>query len=282
VPNAGHLPPAEGPFAAHETFGPVARCVADLELLFNVLADLKPDGAPALTSEQARAKAERDLRGCRVAWYTDDGVAPVTAETKHAVVAAAQALGRVGLVPIEARPPGVEQAPKLWLALFARAVQRQMCALYGQREELAGPAAQDMLARGADAPEQTLDDYFAAWFRRDQLRAELLAWMQQTPLVVAPVGAVPAFPHGARKVLVGEEWLSVWRAFSYAQTFNVFGLPVVVVPAGRSPAGLPVGVQIVGRPGAEMEALAAARIVETALGGWQPPLLLPTDGHNPL
>ncbi len=129
---------------------------------------------------------------------------------------------------------------------------------------------------------QTLDDYFDAWFLRDRLRAELLAWMETTPLVVAPVGAVPAFQHGARKVSVDGVTLSVWRAFSYAQTFNVYGLPVVVVPAGRSLAGLPIGVQIVGRPRAEREVLSAARIVEAALGGWQVPELLSAHRHNPL
>jgi amidase len=65
--------------------------------------------------------------------------------------------------------------------------------------------------------------------------------------------------------------MSTFRAFSYSQTFNVFDLPVVVVPAGRSANGLPIGVQIVGRPFAEETVLAAAAIVEAALGGWQPP-----------
>ncbi|PYS88300.1 MAG: hypothetical protein DMF64_20675 [Acidobacteria bacterium] len=275
VPNAGHFPPPDGPMFAHETFGPLARCIDDLELLLHVLADEKND-----------IKLRRDepaLRGRQFAWYTDDGVAPVTMETKQAVAAAAQALSAAGLVAVEARPPGVERAPDLWLALCARAVQRQMCELYAEREALAGPSAQGMLARGTNAPRQTLDDYLAAWFERDRLRGELLAWLETTPLVVAPVGAVPAFPHGARKVSVDGREVSVWRAFSYAQTYNVFGLPAVSVPVARSTEGLPIGVQIVGRPHAEREVLTAARIVESALGGWQPPqLALSTDGHDPL
>ncbi|MDQ3134827.1 MAG: amidase family protein, partial [Acidobacteriota bacterium] len=58
-----------------------------------------------------------------------------------------------------------------------------------------------------------------------------------------------------------------------AQTFNVFGLPVVTVPAGRSREGLPIGVQVIGRAHEEEVVFAAARIVETALGGWQPPVI---------
>jgi Asp-tRNA(Asn)/Glu-tRNA(Gln) amidotransferase A subunit family amidase len=95
--------------------------------------------------------------------------------------------------------------------------------------------------------------------------------MKTTPLILAPVGATPAFEHGAQRVRVNGESISVFRAFSYAQTFNVFGLPSVVVPAGKSAAGLPIGVQIVGRPFAERTVLAAAAAIEEALGGWQRP-----------
>jgi Asp-tRNA(Asn)/Glu-tRNA(Gln) amidotransferase A subunit family amidase len=68
--------------------------------------------------------------------------------------------------------------------------------------------------------------------------------------------------------------MSTFRAFSYAQTFNVFDLPAVTVVAGRSNDGLPIGVQIVGRPYGEKDILAAASIVEEALGGWQMPALI--------
>jgi Asp-tRNA(Asn)/Glu-tRNA(Gln) amidotransferase A subunit family amidase len=89
--------------------------------------------------------------------------------------------------------------------------------------------------------------------------------MDQTPLILAPVGATPAFPHDRHKVEVGGKRLSTFRAFSYSQTFNVFDLPVVVIPVGRSAEGLPIGVQVIGRPFAEETVLAAAAIIEQAL-----------------
>jgi len=119
-----------------------------------------------------------------------------------------------------------------------------------------------------------LDDYINSWLERDRLRAELLEWMEQTPLLITPVGATPAYKHGTLKVTVAKHTLSTFRAFSYSQTCNAFDLPAVVVPAGRSPEGLPIGVQIIGRPFAEATVLAAAAIIEEALGGWQlPPAL---------
>jgi amidase len=89
--------------------------------------------------------------------------------------------------------------------------------------------------------------------------------METTPLIVAPVGSTPAYPHDTLKVTVGGATFGTFRAFSYAQTFNVFDLPVVTIPAGKSNDGLPIGVQIAGPPFAEEWVLQAAEIIEDAL-----------------
>jgi Asp-tRNA(Asn)/Glu-tRNA(Gln) amidotransferase A subunit family amidase len=222
---------------------------------------------------------ERDaarLQGLRVAWYTNDEVAPVTRETRDAVVAAAKALSESGLEVDEAKPPGVADGFRLWIELFARAVTEQLREFYRGKEDQAGPQVAAMLGKFDERTD--LDDKVseaeklaAAMAERERLREELLRWMKTTPLILAPVGSTPAFAHGAHRVEVSGESISVWRAFSYSQTFNVFGLPSVVVPAGRSAAGLPIGVQIVGRPFAERTILAAAALLEAALGGWTKP-----------
>jgi Asp-tRNA(Asn)/Glu-tRNA(Gln) amidotransferase A subunit family amidase len=95
--------------------------------------------------------------------------------------------------------------------------------------------------------------------------------MRSNPLIVAPVGATAAYPHDTHKVTVGDRTLSTFRSFSYSQTFNVFDLPVVTIPTTRTKAGLPIGIQIIGRPFEEEIIFAAAAIVENALGGWQAP-----------
>jgi amidase len=106
--------------------------------------------------------------------------------------------------------------------------------------------------------------------------------MERTPFFVAPVGAVAAFRHEeyGRVELRGEK-VSTFRAMGYAHAANVFDLPAVCVPAGRTREGLPIGVQIVGRPFAEKRVLSAARVIEEALGGWQPPRFqLSTTGDD--
>jgi amidase len=59
--------------------------------------------------------------------------------------------------------------------------------------------------------------------------------------------------------------------FNYTLPYSLTGQPCVVVPSGRSHDGLPIGVQIVGRVWRDDQAVAAARSIETTIGGWRPP-----------
>jgi Asp-tRNA(Asn)/Glu-tRNA(Gln) amidotransferase A subunit family amidase len=249
VPGEGQFPPSSGPYSLGAVIGPLARRVADLRLLFRAVGDVRP--------------VEGDLRkGLRFAWYGDDGIVPVTDETARAVKTAATALSDAGLIGEERRPPHVERGNELWLKLFSRASVVQLRQAYAGREDEGGSFVSWRLRTADDTPPPTLDEYIANWMERDRLRAELLRWMETTPLIIAPVGATPAYEHDTLKVTVKGSTMGTFRAFSYAQAFSVFDLPVVTVPVGRSPAGLPIGVQIAGPPFAEEMVIAAAEIVE--------------------
>jgi amidase len=270
----GHVPAAVSSLALGACIGPMARSVADLSLLFGVIAE-------ATQFEMMDREASIDhgvaaLRGQRVAWYADDGIAPVTRETHEAVGAAAKALLKAGFEVDEAKPPGVADGFRLWIELFSRAVTAQLHEFYRGREDQAGPQVSRMLGKfdeltDLDARVSEAEKLAAAVLERERLREELLRWMRATPVIVAPVGATCALAHGTQRVDVNGESISVFRALSYSQTFNVFGLPSVVVPAGRSAEGLPIGVQLIGRPFEERTVLAVAEIIEQALGGWQRP-----------
>ena len=272
VPMAGHTPRADGLLSLGACIGPMARTVADLNLLFKVIAE-------PTSFENGHSTLQQDvggLRGVRVAWYSHDGAVPVTDETRAAIIAAANALSHAGLEVNEERPPGISQGGRLWVELFSRAASEQLRQSYRGREDEAGPLVSTLL-NNSESPNDLegkisqAENAAAAVLERERLREELLRWMKTTPLILAPVGSTPAFEHGTRRVMVKGESINVFRAFSYSQSFNVFGLPSVVVPAGRSKEGLPIGVQIIGRPFEERVALAGAAIIEEALGGWQRP-----------
>ena len=258
VPRGGQFPPGTGPYSLGAVIGPMARSVDDLDLLFSVLT-------------QQQSGAAVNLKGVDVAWYTDDGIAPVTEETKQAVRAAAQALSDSGLRVVEKRPPHVERGYDLWLRLFSRASVVQLRAIYQDHEHEAGSFVSWRLKTADTTPPPTLDQYISAWMERDRLRDELLDWLSETPLIVAPVGATPAYDHDTLKVRVGDSTFGNFKSFSYSQTFNVFDVPVVTVPAASTAEGLPIGVQIIGRPSDEQRLISAARIVEESLGGWRRP-----------
>ena len=253
VPGELQFPPGIGPYSLGAVIGPMARTVGDLQILLDAL------------SKDPFERQQQDLRGLRVAWYTDDGVAPVTEETALAVRTAAQALREAGLIVEEQRPPHVESGNELWLKMFSRASVVQLRNVYKGREQEGGSFVSWRLGTAETIPQPTLDEYIAMWMERDRLRQELLEWIETTPLIVAPVGATPAYPHNTLKVTVGDATFGTFKAFSYAQTFNVFDLPAVTVPAGRSNDGLPIGVQIAGPPFAEEMVLRAAEIVENAI-----------------
>ena len=253
VPGELQFPPSIGPYSLGAVIGPLARTAGDLRLLFAAL------------SKDPFERKSHDLRGRSVAWYTDDGVAPVTDETVRAVAAAARALSDAGLKVEEQMPPHVERGNELWLKVFSRASVVQLRGLYKGRENEGGSFVSWRLGTADHTPTPALDEYIAGWMERDRLREELVQWMETTPIIIAPVGATPAYPHGTLKVTVRDTTMGTFKAFSYAQTFSVFNLPVVTIPAGKSDEGLPIGVQIAGLPFAEEMILAAAEIVETAL-----------------
>jgi Asp-tRNA(Asn)/Glu-tRNA(Gln) amidotransferase A subunit family amidase len=284
IPSGGHFPPTDGILAAGASLGPLARTVDDLSLLFDALAGEDPAPAATFASEPGQPVANMQLlRGLRVACYAGNGAMRVSEETQRAVDSAARALAAAGMETGRPLPPEIEGATDLWLALFSGAVAGVMRAEYAGREELMGAAARAALRRHADAPEAAGANNPDGWAERERLRAALLERMRETPLLLAPVGAVAAFAHGARRVEVGGEQVNTFRAFGYAHACNVFGLPAACVPAGRTREGLPVGVQIMGQPRQERFVLAAARVIESALGGWQPPsVALPSGGDNPL
>lgn len=262
VPQAGHFPPVVGAISEGAVLGPMARTIEDLALLFDILAGVK---------ESKREGSRVDLRGCRVAIYLDEKAMPVTDETEKAVYAALQALCEARLVTVEEKPPVIEKAIDLWPALFLHESRIELRKVYAGQEEKAGAIVRRLLATDEGIVQSSPVASANAWSERDALRDELVNWMSKTPLIIAPVGSVPAFEHGARRVNVNRESVSVFRAFGYSRAANVLGFPSVTLPAGRTDSGLPIGIQIIGRPFDEKRVLAAAKIIEEALGGWTKP-----------
>jgi len=260
VPMDGHVPNATGPFAGGACIGPMARRVEDLSLLFKVIARTVPSSATGAP----------DLKGMNICWYASDGVVPVTAEIAGAVKTVAASLAEMGAEVSERVPPGIVEGPRLWVDLYSQASLLQLHEFYREQEDQAGPAARALLSAAPASWDEVNAKPGPALTERDGWRRELLRWMESTPIIIAPVGSIVAFAHGTRRAEIEGQSISVFRAFSYSQTYNVFDLPVVTVPVAQTVEGLPMGVQIIGRPHEEELVLMVAAMVEGELGGWRP------------
>ena len=271
VPAEGHLPPCLGPFAFLGAIGPMARTVGDVALLFQVLCGqdpLDPHSAPV----PHRPVSLDDARRVPIGWFEDDGLVPVTPETRAAVQSAANALARQGFTVRPYRPQALEAARQLWFTFFVQCGAMLYASTIRGREEALSPTFRDFLAVARAQPPLTADALLDAWVASDQVRSRLLAEMQEIPLLLCPVCSVPAFRPGERAWTIEGRSVSYLDAMRFTQWFNLLGGPAAMVPVGRSAEGLPIGVQIAGRPYADELVLAVAAAVEQDFGFQPPPL----------
>jgi amidase len=258
VPTTGAFPPAVGLPGGLYHVGPLARSVEDLDLALRVLAG--PDGRdPRCTPAALQEPSAVNLGSLRVAYYSDNGLMPATAETAAAVGGAARALAGAGCSVSEARPEGVEHAFELFARLFGADDSAAVLHLL----EMIGTTQPSPLLVGLG---QTVHAFATSaaglsglLAEIDVFRLEMLGFLASFDVIISPVTAAPACAHGTSldpEVLPG---------FSYAMLHDLTGWPAVVVRGGTSPEGLPIGVQVVAAPWRENIALAAARVVERTL-----------------
>jgi len=272
IPATGHFPPNVGPFAFLAVVGPMARTVADLELLLEVLVG--PDDGDVCSAPVPFCRVtEAQARRTHIGYFEDDGLIPVTAETRAAVRAAAKALEQQRFRVEPFRPEGLEQARQHWWVFFALTGGQMLAPMLLGHESELGPILREFMAIVAAEPPLTLHRLLNTWAERDQCRTRLLEQMQKFPVLLCPVCAVPAFRHRERAWSIDGKTVSYLDAMRFTQWFNLTGNPAAVVPVGRSPEGLPIGVQIVGQPYQEELVLAVARQIEQAQGHRQKPPL---------
>jgi Asp-tRNA(Asn)/Glu-tRNA(Gln) amidotransferase A subunit family amidase len=220
-----------------------------------------------------RRVSEDEVRRLRIGYFEDDGVTAVTAETRAAVRAAGKALAQQGLEVELYRPEGLEHARQAWWTLFGQAGGLVLGPMLEGHEPDLSPILREFVGMVTAEPPLTLDGFLKALIERDQCRTRLLEEMRRFPVLLCPVCAIPAFRHGERAWVIDGQRVNYLEAMRYTQWFNLTGNPAAVVPVGRSPEGLPIGVQVVGRPWEEEVVLAVAAKIEQACGGWQKPPL---------
>jgi amidase len=261
VPRTGHIYPYGSIQDSFQQIGPIARHVDDLTLLLPII--MGPDFAdPGIVPMPWDDPDDTRIAGLKVAYYTDNGIATPTEEIIKTVKAVADSLAGAKAVVTEARPTGADQAMTIGLPLYfwdgGAAVSRILQAS-GTTETSLGAFTGGTKATAVDVEAQV--------HALDVWRIGMLGFFKSYDVILCPVAAVTALPHGE----AGSN--TAFPAFSYTFTYNMTGWPGAVVRAGTTAGGLPIGVQILAHPGREDVALAVAKFVETTQGGYRPPTL---------
>jgi len=271
VPASGHFPPGAGAFGWIGVVGPMARTIADVRALFEVMAG--PDPGDALSAPvPVRNIAANELRDVRVGILESDALRTATPETTACVQRAAQLLEQGGFSVRRFRISELEEALDLWWFFFGPVIAHLLRQSLADLDDAVSPMLREYLSSAVPAEAITADQFMAACARRDILRAEILRQMDDAPVLLSPVSTTTSFPHGAGNWRSGDA-NSYRETMRYSQWLNLVGFPGVSVPLGRSSEGLPIGVQVIGRPHEEELVLAVAETIEQARGPWQAPPL---------
>ncbi|CAM2977754.1 amidase [Saccharomonospora xinjiangensis] len=284
-PSLGRVPmwPAADPLFTLGVAGPMARTAADVALLMRVLAE--PDPRSPLSHHVPASRfadpLDRDFAGTSVAWSADLGGLPVDERVLRAMAPGRQVLAELGCRVTDQNPDltGAEDAFRTWRAWY---YALSLGPLYREHPEWFGDSAAWNIEAGWQV---TGEDLARAQKRRIALYHRMREFLDVHEFLVTLVSPVPPFdvelPYPPEVAGVESESYLDWMRSCY--WISATGLPAASVPCGFTDDGLPVGLQIVGRPGDDFGVLQLAHAFETATGtGNRVPALPddPADSHR--
>ncbi|MFC3080626.1 amidase family protein [Phenylobacterium terrae] len=279
VSQRGHVPPAPGSLVQRDlnVVGPMARSARDLRLLLSLIAEaaVAPAAPPPAFSQ------------LRIGLWLDEPLLPLDPEVREVVEAFAAEAAQAGAQVQPVRSP-VDVAALLdaYILLLSATLSEDMPEAAIRRMELMRPGARLARASGAGPFSRAASvlgytarhrEWMAADAVRARLRHETGELFRRFDVLMAPIAPVPAFKHDRRpfdarklKTSDGKE-LPYTTMLGWIALATACHLPATAVPAGRTRAGLPVGVQLIGPYGADSKTLGVAQALEEQVRGFEAP-----------
>jgi aspartyl-tRNA(Asn)/glutamyl-tRNA(Gln) amidotransferase subunit A len=257
------------PFQSVAHVGPMTRTVEDAALLLTIIT--RPDNRDfyALPSDGAdyRKGLKSGVKGLRIAFAPTLAGNPVDPEVEALVARAASGFKALGAKVEEKTPELGDYGAMFQTFWFAGAANLMAQFSPGQRK-LMDPG---LVAMGEQGAAITIADYFAATKAREAMGLAMAKFHERYDLLLTPTLPLTAFEAGRLTPVTqtGKGWVD-WTPFSYP--FNLTKQPAATVPCGLTKAGMPAGLQIVGRLYDDMTVLRAAAAFEAAHPWPAPPM----------
>lgn len=255
VPSVAELPPFDGPPTLDHmaSIGPFARSVDDLWKIYDVLSGPHPGDPASLPVAVGERGASGKLRIARMCGETG---AKVTPEVEAALDATAAILAEAGYEIVDDGIPGAKRAPEVWAELIGTELIHTAMPIW--REQMGDSGAQHIDEMfGLFEVGDRATRYIKAFMERRTIARETALWMEEYPLVLAPVAGMAAPKLDFDHYLDSAQTRELFDSMRNVVWVNLLSLPGVA---------LPNGIQIVARRFREAEALDAAEAVERALG----------------
>ena len=255
--------------------GPMARSAGDLLAAIGILGGPVGWDAKAWRWELPPSRG-RSLRDFRVGYVLDDPIAPVTPEVKAVLEPVITRLERAGAKLKAGWPDGYQPAELLDNYLFH---------LFAFLESAAPPDAQEAQRRElakfkiprAGASLSSFSDWQRQNHRRLAFRAQWQSHFDQVDVFLSPVAFTPAFPHdhsepqGDRTIATPGGPRPYVELLNWIAAATLTGCPATSAPVGRTPGGLPVGIQIMGPYWEDATPITFAELLAREMGGFTPP-----------
>jgi len=238
--------------------GPMARTVADCALMLGVMAGYDPADptTSVLPVPDYLAALTGDVKGLRVGLLRSHFTDVATPEVRDAVLAAARALERAGAVVDEVNLAEVARVSAASFAIVPTEALAYHADWLRTRAADYQPDVRERLMIGAFV---TGVQYVRGQQARQLLRQEVDAALVRRDVLLAPATPIPAPVLGEKKTTLGDGESDVRSALiRFTRPFNLSGHPACSVACGFTTRGLPIGMQIVGRPFDEATVLRAA------------------------
>jgi len=255
VSKRGVIPLAE----SLDTAGPMARSVEDAALILQAIAGHDPDDPT--TSDRPvpdyAAALKGDVRGLRVGVPRQDAFPNATEDVVRGIEEALRTLAGLGAILLDVAAPWLLEAVVIWPKIAGpEAAYYHRQNLEQRPQDIAEPVRNRLLAgRNVLAV-----DYLRGLETQRRIKDEVARLFEDIDLLVTP--ATPA-----TATLIADELAATGREshiHRFTAPFNITGQPAISLPCGFDPQGLPIGLQIIGRPWEEETVLRAAHAYEQA------------------